>query len=339
MPLKNKKAASLLNTIIEGDSLEVLAGMDDNFVDVVLTDPPYFLDKLDNQWDVAKVNHRKNCRVVKSLPAGMKFSQQQGRQFYEWYLAVSKQLFRVLKPGGFFFSFSSPRLYHRMTCAIEDAGFDIRDCFIWLYTMNQPKAMSLNHFIKKMPVPEQEKLTLMQSLNGWKTPQVKSCFEPIAMAQKPVETTYLKNMMDYNVSLVNTRVHQGSDGDRFPANVATDEAIGTVIDKAFLTNKPNQQEKGRGNKHATVKPLSICKYLIALTTPDKAVVLDPFIGSGTTAVACKMLNRNYIGIELNKEYAKIARDRINAQATTHPQKSATRLQKSATRPQKSLRFS
>ena len=69
-------------------------------------------------------------------------------------LKISKEIFRILKPGGFFFSFASPRLYHRMTCAIDDAGFEIRDSFIWLYTQNQPKAMSLNHFVKRLDISE-----------------------------------------------------------------------------------------------------------------------------------------------------------------------------------------
>lgn len=300
-----------LNNIIEGDTLNVLPTMESDFVDVVLTDPPYFLDKLDNEWDVKKVHNDKNLYAVKSLPGGMKFDKKQGQRFYDWYLKVSKELFRVLKPGGFFFSFSSPRLYHRMTCAIEDAGFDIRDSFIWLYTMNQPKAMSLNHFIKKMAIPEQEKIALIQSLGSWKTPQVKSCFEPIAMAQKPIEGTFLENTIKHRVSLMNTAINQGIGENMFPANVATSESISPVVDRAFLTTKPNRQEKGTNNNHKTVKPLAICKYLIALTTQKKSIVLDPFIGSGTTAVACKILKRDYIGIELNKEYIKIAKNRVD----------------------------
>lgn len=302
---------SYLNTILEGDALEILPTIEANFVDLILTDPPYFLDKLDNQWCMSKVHNHKNLRTVKSLPAGMKFDKKQGQRFYDWYLKVSKELFRITKPGGFFFSFSSPRLYHRMTCAIEDAGFDIRDSFIWLYTMNQPKAMSLNHFIKKMAIPEQEQIQLIKSLNGWKTPQVRSCFEPIVMAQKPVEETFLNNVIQHKVSLVNTSINQGIDNNRFPSNVMTSEQISPIIDRAFLASKPNKQEKGRDNGHKTVKPLSICKYLMALTTREKSIVLDPFLGSGTTAVACKLLKRDYIGIELNKDYAKIAGDRLD----------------------------
>ncbi|RLA08683.1 MAG: site-specific DNA-methyltransferase [Gammaproteobacteria bacterium] len=306
--LKNNE---YINKIINQDSLEFLKNIQENSVDIVLTDPPYFLDKMDNKWNVDRVHNDKNLHTIKSLPAGMKFDKNQGKRFYKWYLKISEELYRVLKPGGFFFSFSSPRLYHRMACAIEDAGFDIRDCFMWLYTMNQPKGMSLNHFIKKLDMSDFEKNRLIKTLSGWKTPQVKSCFEPIAMAQKPVDKTFLNNMMRHNVSLVNTSIKHGKDQNMHPANVVSSQNISPIIDRAFLTGKPNKKEKGAGNTHKTVKPLSICKYLISLTTKTGAVVLDPFLGSGTTAVACKMMDRNYIGIELNKEYIKIAQYRLD----------------------------
>jgi len=64
------------------------------------------------------------------------------------------------------------------------------------------------------------------------------------------------------------------------------------------------------NNHPTVKPLALMEYLIKLVTPLKGTVLDPFAGSGTTGVACKNLNRNYILIEKEPEYCKIAEERI-----------------------------
>jgi len=66
-------------------------------------------------------------------------------------------------------------------------------------------------------------------------------------------------------------------------------------------------------KHPTQKPLSITKEIIKRHCRQNGIVLDPFIGSGTTAVACKQLGRNYCGIELNKEYIKIAEQRIRRQ--------------------------
>lgn len=155
--MKNQK---FLNQFFCANSLDLLKDLESDSIDVVLTDPPYFLDKLDNHWNPETVSDSKNHHVIRSLPAGMKFDRKQGRDFYEWYLKVSLELFRILKPGGFFFSFSSPRLYHRMACAIDDAGFEIRDLFMWLYTQNQAKAMGIEHFIEKMPLKQSEKNSL-----------------------------------------------------------------------------------------------------------------------------------------------------------------------------------
>lgn len=304
--MKNSK---FINKIICADALELLPQIEENSIDVVLTDPPYFLDKLDNNWNYEKVSNQDNQYTIKSLPAGMKFDREQGKRFYAWYFDISKEIFRVLKPGGFFFSFSSPRLYHRMASAIDDAGFEIRDAFMWLYTQNQAKAMGIDHFIKKMDIDERVKEKIREKLNGWKTPQIKSCFEPIAMAQKPVDQTYLNNMLKHGVGLFNTNVRIGDN--MYPANVFTVDSINELIDKAFLLPKPTKKEKGEYNDHKTVKPLAICEYLIKLSAFAKnAIILDPFIGSGTTAVAAKKLGKNYIGIDINEKYVKIAERRL-----------------------------
>jgi site-specific DNA-methyltransferase (adenine-specific) len=303
------KNEQFVNKIICTDALKFLPQIDNETIDVVLTDPPYFLDKLDNNWNEENVSNQNNQYIIKSLPARMKFDKEQGKRFYTWYLDISNEIFRVLKPGGFFFSFSSPRLYHRMASAVDDAGFEIRDTFIWLYTQNQVKAMSVNHFIEKMNIDKEAKEQIQTALNGWKTPQIKSCFEPIVMAQKPVDQTYLNNILKHEIGLFNTNVRIGDN--MYPANVFTIDNINELIDKVFLLPKPTKKEKGEYNIHKTVKPLAICEYLIKLSVFSKnAIVLDPFVGSGTTAVAAKKLGINYIGIDANEKYVKISEKRI-----------------------------
>lgn len=300
-----------INQLFCADSAEFLQRLDDKCIDLVLTDPPYFLDKLDNKWDDVKIADKRNLQVVRSLPAGMKFDRRQGIEFYNWYVEISRHLFRVLKPGGFFFSFSSPRLYHRLCQAVDDAGFNVRDMFVWLYTQNQPKAMGLDHFIDRMDSEDEVKTHIKEQFRGWKTPQVKSCFEPIVMAQKPTEGTYLENMLKYEVGLVNTDVKLGEG--MFPSNVMTSEEYNDVFDRVFLVEKPKKEEKGAFNQHKTVKPLSICEYIIRVVCfSENAIVLDPFMGSGTTIVAARNLNFNYIGIDINESYINIAKLRLKS---------------------------
>ncbi len=305
-----EKISAFIDQLILGDSLNVLKEMPEDSIDVVLTDPPYFLDKLDNDWNLSKVHNKNNQQVITSLPAGMKFDTVQGKNFYSWFYDIAVQVFRILKPGGFFFSFSSPRLFHRLCSAIDDAGFEIRDSFIWLYTQNQPKAMSLDHFIDRLDISSEEKEVLKKKLSGWKTPQLKSCYEPIAMGQKPTDGTYLSNVIKNNIGLFNTNVTVGKN--MFPSNVLTIDPMGEIIDRLFLIAKPTAKEKGSSNNHLTVKPISICQHLIKLSamSPD-SIILDPFLGSGTTALAAKSLGFHYIGIEINEEYLELARNRIS----------------------------
>ena len=303
---------NLLNKVTKGDIAEIIGQIETSSIDIILTDPPYFIDKLDSNWSPDKVHSKKNQQVIKSLPAGMKFDRQQGIDFYNWYYDISKEFFRVLKPGGFFFSFSSPRLYHRMASAMDDAGFEIRDMFSWLYTQNQMKAMSLNHFIKKIETSETHKKTLIDRLEGWKTPQIKSCFEPIAMGQKPTNGTYLSNIQEFEVGLMNTKIKIGAEQNMYPANVISTQKIDEQLDRAFLINKPSKEERGDFNNHATVKPLELCKYILSLVSfSEKTLVLEPFAGSGTTCVAASELGLDFIGVDLNQEYVDIANKRLS----------------------------
>jgi len=68
----------------------------------------------------------------------------------------------------------------------------------------------------------------------------------------------------------------------------------------------------RRYKHPTQKPLKLIKYIIRKYTKKDDIILDPFLGSGTTAVACKELGRRYIGIEISEKYCEIAKNRIKA---------------------------
>ena len=78
----------------------------------------------------------------------------------------------------------------------------------------------------------------------------------------------------------------------------------------FYCAKASKKDRGEGNNHPTVKPTELMKWLVKLVTPEGGVVLDPFAGSGTTLVACKMLGRDCIGIEREPEYAEIIKRRL-----------------------------
>ena len=296
--------------IIYGDCLKEINKLPDNSVDCVITDPPYFIDKLDNKWDSKNVSNDSNSHI-KHLPKGMKFSKNQVKELYDFYLELSKILMNKLKPGGYFLSFSSPRLYHAIAMACEIGGFEIRDMINWTYTQSMPKGMSVNHIIEKMQLSREEKDELKKEYDGFKTPMIKSCFEPICVAMKPIgKLTFIKNELQFKTGLLDFNQKVGINNDKVPANIITTEEFNELYDKNFMISKPSKKEKGIINTHITVKPLKLIEHLIRLFSKENSLIVDPFLGSGTTALACKNTNRRCIGIELNKEYYDISIERI-----------------------------
>jgi len=138
----------------------------------------------------------------------------------------------------------------------------------------------------------------------------------------------------------NTKVKQEiNTAGRFPANVVLTDEVFNEQSKFFLIPKTSRSEKEKGiegieeygcygngignvpkidgkrptkakNTHPTVKPVRLMEWLVKLCTKPDALVLDPFMGSGTTGLACKALSRNFIGIEKDENYFKIAQERL-----------------------------
>lgn len=298
-------------TILNNDCMIELAKLEDNSIDCVITDPPYFIDKLDNSWCSSSIKDDVKNSHIKHLPKGMKFDKAQVKNLYDYYLELSKLLFKKMKPGAYFLSFSSPRLYHSIAMACEIAGFEIRDMINWVYTQSMPKGMSISHVIEKMDISREEKDKLIEEYKDFKTPQIRSCFEPICVAMKPISTTFIQNELNFKTGLLDFSNKVGIESDRVPANIITTEEFNEIYDKNFLVSKPSKSEKGTDNTHITVKPLSLIEHLIKLFSKEDSLVVDPFLGSGTTALACKNTKRRCFGTELNKDYYEICLKRIS----------------------------
>ncbi|HEX8887094.1 MAG TPA: DNA methyltransferase, partial [Noviherbaspirillum sp.] len=99
-----------------GDSLRILGQLADNSVDSIVTDPPYELGLLGRAWDASGIAYNVDL----------------------WSEAL-----RVLRPGGHLIAFGGTRTFHRTVCAIEDAGFQVRDMLAWLYSVGMPKSLNL----------------------------------------------------------------------------------------------------------------------------------------------------------------------------------------------------
>ena len=277
------------------DCFEGLKAIKDNSIDCIATDPPYFIEGMGDDWDKDKLSKKRyEATTVASLPGGMKFDVEQGKKTQEFSQRIGKEYFRILKPGGFLISFSQARLYHRMTAGFEDCGFEIRDMLGWTYE-GQAKAQTLDRYVDKMGLSDKEKEAVKKSMGGRKTPQLKPMIEPMCLAQKPKEGTFIENWIKYEVGLIDVSMTWN---DKFPGNL-------------MACPKPTKEEKGFDNDHLTVKPVKLMKHILQIFTKEGDLVLDPFLGSGTTAVAALQTNRRIVGFEINSQYFEIIKERVS----------------------------
>ena len=144
-----------MQSIIHGDCLDEMRKMEANSISCIVTDPPYGLGFMGKHWD-----------------AGLPHAE------------IWKEALRVVKPGGFLLAFGGTRTYHRLTCAIEDAGWEIRDCLQWIYGSGFPK--SHNHF----------------GIEGYGT-ALKPAYEPILFCMKPCDGTFAQNAEKWGQAGIN----------------------------------------------------------------------------------------------------------------------------------------
>jgi len=401
--------------ILQGDCMARLKELDENSVDAIVTDPPYELGFMGKAWD--------NTGIANSV-------------------AMWRECLRVLKPGGHLLSFGGSRTYHRMACAIEDAGFEIRDQIMWVYGSGMPKSHNLGDGKGTALKPSHEPLCLARKaiegtvmanvsnwgtgalnisacrveLNGEKNPSVDRRNGAINhLSDRPAKETEAEGRMASRQSPSAYReirpgealgrwpanlIHDGSDEvlDTFPSapgqcadvkydadECKTQNVYGAMkrgcepsakrtyekngstnfamkpgarrLDSGsaarfFYTAKTSKAEreagcedltlvplaygnqaqaevkrgntehagksgintvKMRGNNHPTVKPQSLMRYLCRLVTPLGGVVLDPFMGSGSTGLAAIHEGFSFIGVEINESYVAIARARLIAE--------------------------
>ena len=188
--------------LYNADCLLALDELEENSVDSIVTDPPYELNFMGKGWDNAGISFSKDT----------------------W-----AKCLRVLKPGGYMLAFGGSRTYHRIACAIEDAGFEIRDCIMWLYGSGFPKSMDIGLAIDKKngvesPVVGKSKRhgggivgngssyelppiipDIKEAQNKWKGwgTALKPSYEPIIVARKPFKGSLVDNVIEYGVGGIN----------------------------------------------------------------------------------------------------------------------------------------
>lgn len=360
-----------------GDCLSIMPTLAADSFDSIVSDPPYGLGFMGKAWD-------------HGVP---------GAEF--WIEAL-----RVAKPGAFLAAFGGTRTFHRLACAIEDAGWELRDTLMWVYGSGFPK-----------------------SHNGeWGGTALKPAWEPIILARKPLSGTVEANWREHGTGALNIdgcrvatsevgerrekdldrikhpdwRMTGGSTGSgasselgRWPANLIHDgsdevlagfpvvksgtnsikrksgaDAVGNTgaalgaesraagtrmiqhpdagvagsAARFFYCAKASREDRNDGcyglplkqsgmvsntsgqhmtrrdggapapaaNNHPTVKPTDLMRWLCRLVTPAGGLILDPFMGSGSTGRGAIAEGFRFAGCELSPEYAAIAEARIKA---------------------------
>jgi DNA modification methylase len=413
-----------------GNSKELLKTLASNSIDAIVTDPPYELGFMGKKWDASGIAYD---------------------------VELWSECLRVLKPGGHLLAFSGSRTYHRMTVAIEDAGFEIRDQIMWLYGSGFPKSHDVSKAIDKIAGAEREVVgpnpnsrpnmvrveasvlaprvdspitapatDAAKEWDGWGT-ALKPAHEPICVARKPLIGTVAENVLTHGTGAINVdgcrveceskplftyginrernrssydtggsnRTGEISTQGRWPANIIHDgsaevlagfpETVGKfamskhgsgtntkygkferteksllndgIADKGsaarfFYCAKASKKDRDEGldgfeerkagamsgietregkptnhpmrsNHHPTVKPTILMQYLCRLVTPPNGLILDPFLGSGSTGKAAMYEGFRFIGFDLNQEYIDIAKARIEFALNNKPRKEDT----------------
>lgn len=231
-------------TVLHGDCLNVMPTLEANSVDAIVCDPPYALTA-----------NKKGGSGVASIDTATPYGRARigvgngagGFMGMKWDAELPttemwREALRVAKPGAHLVAFGGSRTYHRLACAIEDAGWEIRDCLSWLYGSGFPKSKNVSLSIDKgeghpnrgraiptasryqnateehltsNPVGEYEaKTDLARQWHGWGT-ALKPAWEPIILARKPLVGTVAANVAQYGTGGLNVDgCRIGTDGDK-----------------------------------------------------------------------------------------------------------------------------
>lgn len=320
--------------------------MPDNSVDSIVTDPPYELGFMGKSWDNSGIAYNVELwsqafRVLK--PGGHLLAFGGSRTYHRLASAVEDAGFEIRDQIMWIYGTGFPKSMDVAKAMDKSAGVQgekVGERTFGKTSTGQGSGWNENAVAATgkqdvfAPASEESK-----KWKGWGT-ALKPAHEPIVLARKPVIGTVANNVLTYGTGALNidgSRVEIGTgetktyadrtkltvttvDQGRWPANVIHDgseevlEYFGEP-QRFFYCAKASKSERNAGleglpNFHPTVKPIALMRYLIKLVTPPNGTVLDPFLGSGTTAMAATLEGFKWIGCEITKDYWPIIEARV-----------------------------
>ena len=345
--------------LIHGDCLEVLRGIPDNSVDSIVTDPPYGLSFMGKKWDydVPEQAIWEEClRVLK--PGGHLLSFAGTRTQHRMAVRIEDAGFEIRDMIAWVYGSGFPKSMD-VSKAIDKAAGAEREVIGQDTKARSTSGSSALPTMGGETVYQSWDITApatdaARQWQGWGT-ALKPALEPITVARKPFKGTVAANVMDWGTGAINIDgcrvgppiphhpggLHRGSGSTvgsftgeteferdahgRWPANLIHDgsdeltELLGAAA-RFFYCAKASKKDRGDDNTHPTVKPTDLMAYLCRLVTPPGGVVLDPFMGSGSTGKASMREGFRFIGIEMDADYLAIAEARIAHEAGKQPEK-------------------
>lgn len=281
-----------IDKITLADCREHLPLLADGSIDLFLSDIPYGIN-LDD-WDV--LHNNTNSALLGQSPAQMGKSafkrrgkpingwsqadRNMGQEYEEWCKSWTDTVMSKMKNGASLFVFGARRTIHHVVNAFEDSGFLLKDILAWKKNSAHHRAQRISIVFERRGLKD-----AAEAWRGWRVGNLAPVYEPIAWFMKPYKIggTIADNVLEHGVGAMNIAECQvcGSN----PTN---------ILEYNF--------QKDEQRIHEAQKPLQLIEFLIKLTTKEGQIVLDPFMGSGTTAVAARRLKRHFIGFEIVPEF-------------------------------------
>lgn len=305
-----------LNKITLGNCLEHIPNLENQSIELFLSDIPYGIN-LDD-WDVLHNNTNSALLGKSPAQAGKSGFKRRGKpingwaqsdrnigvEYQEWCQSWAQKVYPKMKDGAFLFVFGARRTIHHVINAFEHSGFLLKDMLAWKKPSAHHRAQRVSIVLERRGLEEEA-----EKWAGWRLGNLAPIWEPIAWFMKPYKIggTITDNVLENEVGAINTEA--GQINGTSPTN---------LLEFGFRKNEKRI--------HEAQKPLDLIEYLIKLTTQEKQIVLDPFMGSGTTALAAKRLNRYFIGFEVSPEYRQSALERIGEKSLQSKEDKASIIQ-------------
>lgn len=268
---------SITANVILGDCLDVLKKMDANSIDLIVTSPPY-VDQRSKTYGGINPN-----------------------KYVEWFLPRAQELLRILKPKGTFILNIKEKAMggERHTYVLELILAMKRQGWLWTEEFVWHKK---NCFPGKWPNRFRDSWERLLQFNKQK--HFNMYQEEVMVPMGSWAETRLKNLSETDRRRDNSKVGSG-----FGKNVSN------WLDRkmAYPTNVLAMATETGNKNHSAVFPKALPLWFIKLFTKKGDVILDPFLGSGTTSVAAFESDRNSIGIEIQKDYYKLSIENIRSQ--------------------------